>query len=90
MKRVHVVVVALTSTKLMFYLLFGFAGKEKGRLDNFPSGERAPLLTSVVPKAFEMKTSAGSLNRGLNFRACPMVSTRCPDRNIETALSEPN
>jgi hypothetical protein len=37
-----------------------------------------------------MKTSAGSLNRELNLRTCSSVSFRCPARNIETALSDPN
>ena len=34
-----------------------------------------------------MKTSAGSLNLVLNFRNCSRLSFRCPERNIETALS---
>ena len=42
---------------------------------------RYPLFT---------KTSAGSLKRLLNFRTCSKVSLRCPARNMETALSDPN
>jgi len=37
-----------------------------------------------------MKTLAESLNRELNLRTCSGVSCRCPARNIETALSDPN
>jgi hypothetical protein len=43
-----------------------------------------------VTDALGMKTSAGSLNRVLNFRTCSKVRLRCPVMNIETALSEPN
>ncbi len=37
-----------------------------------------------------MKRSAGSLNRALKRRTCVSVSVRCPAKNIDTALSEPN
>src|SRR5438128_2666774 len=47
-------------------------------------------LGFAVTAFFGMKTSVGSLNRALNFRTCSMVRFRCPARNIETALSEPN
>ena len=39
---------------------------------------------------FPIKTSAGRWKRALSFRTCAKVSFRCPDRNMETALSEPN
>jgi len=38
----------------------------------------------------QMTTSAGRLNRVLNFRTCFSVSLRCLARNIDTALSDPN
>ena len=51
------------------------------------SGRRA-----FRPRRYRLltKTSAGSLKRLLNFRTCSKVSFRCPARNMETALSDPN
>ncbi len=56
--------------------------------------ERAGPLAGAFGRweanALDMKTSAGSLKRALNFRTCSKVRLRCPVMNIETALSEPN
>lgn len=60
--------------------------------DNYRERE-CPLASRFglcVTDALGMKTSAGSLNRVLNFRTCSKVRLRCPVMNIETALSEPN
>jgi hypothetical protein len=53
----------------------------------WPFASRFALCVNVV---LGMKTSAGSLNRVLNFRTCPNVRLRSPVMNIETALSDPN
>jgi len=50
----------------------------------------ASRFALCVTGVLGMKTSAGSLNRVLNFRTCPNVRLRSPVMNIETALSEPN
>src|SRR3989442_44447 len=54
------------------------------------SDERANIFVCCLSYGFRMKTSAGSLNRELNLRTCSSVSFRCPARNIESALSDPN
>ena len=62
------------------------------RRDNYRERERpfASRFGLRGTDALGMKTSAGSLNRVLNFRTCSKVRFRCPVMNIETALSEPN
>lgn len=62
------------------------------RSENYRERERlfAGRFGLRVADSLGMKTSAGSLNRALNFRTCPKVRLRCPVMNMETALSEPN
>ena len=74
---------------------FGSSSAVKGgrhKRDNHRERERpfARRFALCVTGALGMKTSAGSLNRVLNFRTCPNVRLRSPVMNIETALSEPN
>src|ERR1700733_12768119 len=54
------------------------------------SDERASIFVCGLSYGLRMKVSAGSLNRELNLRTCSSVSFRCPARNIDTPLSDPN
>jgi hypothetical protein len=54
---------------------------------------KEPTVLSTLTAGFDAlqpTTSAESLKRSPNFRTCSKVRFRSPDRNIETALSEPN
>ena len=48
------------------------------------------LRPRALSYGLRMKISAGSLNRELSLRTCSSVSFRCPARNIEKTLSDPN
>src|SRR6266850_4245338 len=61
-----------------------------GCLVTAKSEKQGRIFVGGLSYGLRMKISAGSLNRELNLRTCSSVSFRCPARNIETALSDPN